>query len=615
MNRVVPLPLALPLAVAALLAALNRVMPRAVADALAILTSALTLMINVELMRASAAAPLVYWFGGWAPRSGVAIGIGFTIDPIGAGLAALASLLVLAAFIYSLHYFDSVGTLFHTLMLSFLGAMCAFSLTGDLFNLFVWFELMSAAAFALCGYKTEEPAPLQGALNFAITNTVGAFLALSGIAMLYARTGALNMAQIGRALGRQNDALIVTAFVFIMTGFLVKAAVVPFHFWLADAHAVAPTPVCILFSGVMVELGIYAVARIYCTIFQAPFAPHAAQVRGVLVAAGALTAILGGVMCFAQRHIKRLLAFSTVSHVGLVTIGFALLAPKALAGAAIYVLGHAMVKSALFLAAGILLHRLKSVDELKLHGAGFGLWPTAALFILGGLGLAGLPPFGSFLGEAMLEESAKTLRFSWVSWIFIAAGVLTAGAVLRVAGHVFVGWGPVQEAAPSGQGETDEGRETTDEHQHTPAIMFAPAALLLALGLVVTFLPALRQRAEVAGTMFQDQAGYAARVLEHAAGVSHPSLFCSGGGVQPAPQSTLENPLHIAVLRGLFASVGAVLLAAFALFRQRLRLNTHVIDALIKPLRSLHSGHVGDYVAWLTFGVVSLGALFGFLVR
>lgn len=601
MNYLVPLPLALPLVAGAFLAATNRHLPRKAADTLAISTSACTLGINLKLLAASAATPIVYWFGGWTPRNGIALGISFVVDPFGAGMAALATLLVLAAFIYSLHYFDSVGTLFHTLMLSFLGAMCAFALTGDLFNLFVWFELMSASAFALCGYKTEEPAPLQGALNFAITNTVGAFLALSGVAMLYSRTGALNMAQIGRSLGSQNDALIVTAFVFIMCGFMVKAAVVPFHFWLADAHAVAPTPVCILFSGVMVELGIYAVARVYWTIFQASFASHLAQIRGILIVAGALTAIVGGLMCFVQRHIKRLLAFSTVSHVGLLLVGFAMLAPKALAGAAIYVLGHGMVKSALFLGAGILLHRLNSVDTLKLHGRGCGLWATGSLFVLGAFGLAGLPPFGTFLGESMLDEGAKAVGFAWAQWIFIAAGILTGGAVLRVAGHVFAGWGPTEEASSSGEGQTDEAPETTDKHQHTPAIMFIPAAALLVLGVVVTFLPSIRHHAEVSARVMQDQSGYAARVLEHA--------------TLPAPPGKPEEPLHTSILRGIAASFGAVALAAMSLFRQKLRMNINVIDEAAKPLRYLHSGHVGDYVAWLTFGVVCFGALFSFLVR
>jgi multicomponent Na+:H+ antiporter subunit D len=210
---------------------------------------------------------------------------------------------------------------------------------------------MSASAFALCGYKSEAPATLQGALNFAVTNAIAGLLVLSGTALLYGRTGALNLAQIGRVLQPPVDGLIVTAFVFVLCGFFVKAALVPFHFWLDDAHAVAPAPVCTLLSG-MVELDLYGIARVYWTVFEGALGPHTIMLRNILIGMGVLTSLVGAVMCFAQRHLKRMLAFSTISHMGLLVVGFALLTPGALAGAALYVLGHAMVKPSLFFVSG-----------------------------------------------------------------------------------------------------------------------------------------------------------------------------------------------------------------------------------------------------------------------
>jgi len=334
---------------------------------------------------------VVYWFGRWVPRDHIALGISFVIDPFGAGMAMLCSLLVLASFTYSLRYFETVGSLFHVLILVFLGAMCGFSLTGDAFNLFVFFELMSIAAFALCGYKAEERAPIQGALNFAVTNTIGAFMVFDWHRSALRHDRSAQSCTNWAAIGSRVDGLVIVAFCFISVGFLVKAAAVPFHFWLADAHAVAPTPVCVLFSGIMVEMALYAVARVYWIVFSGAFSSHAAALRGVLVSLGVLTCLVGGTMCYIQTHVKRLLAFSTVSHIGVMILGFGLLTPLALTGTAMDMIGHGMVKSALFFCSGIVLHRLGDVDEIRLRSRGYeleGNWPCVRIVWYGARGLA-----------------------------------------------------------------------------------------------------------------------------------------------------------------------------------------------------------------------------------
>src|SRR6185503_12616223 len=143
----------------------------------------------------------------------------------------------------------------------------------------------------------------------------------------YGRTGALNLAQLGQSLAAgPADRLVVVAFLLLMVGFFVKAAVVPFHFWLADAYALAPIVVGVLFAGVVSELGLYAVARVYWTVFSAPLA-GVEGLSGVLLAGAVATAVVGGVMCVLQHHLARMLAYATVSHVGLTLAGFALLGP------------------------------------------------------------------------------------------------------------------------------------------------------------------------------------------------------------------------------------------------------------------------------------------------
>src|SRR5919204_3344178 len=213
MQTLVPLAVAVPLLAAALLAATNVVANRLFADLLATVSAAaVTAICAILVARTLHRQAIVYWFGGWKPHGGVALGVSFTVDTLGAGMATLAGLLVTAALVFSWRYFEAVGNLFHALMLVFLAAMVGFCLTGDLFNMFVWFELLSGAAYALTAYKVEDAGPIQGAINFAITNSVGAFMILIGIGLLYARTGALNLAQIGQTLaGQPADFLVVVA--------------------------------------------------------------------------------------------------------------------------------------------------------------------------------------------------------------------------------------------------------------------------------------------------------------------------------------------------------------------------------------------------------------------
>jgi multicomponent Na+:H+ antiporter subunit D len=591
------LTIAVPLLGAAAIAAFRQWLPRVIIDLLAVLAALLNLVLCLLLLRLSCAHSIVYWYGNWFPRGRMVVGIGFLVQPAGASLAGLAAFLTLLALVYSWNRMESGQNHYQPLMLIFLAAMTGFCLTADLFNLFVFFELMSTAAFALCGLKVDEPAPLQGSFNFAVTNTVGAFFTLTGIALIYGATGALNMAQIGWLIGSRHDTLVVISCLFLITGFLIKAAIVPFHFWLPDAHAVAPTPVCVLFSGVMVELGLFAILRISTVVFGSTFAGAHNPLRLCLLALGGLTAVWGGVMCFAEHHLKRILAFSTISHSGVMLLAVGIGSPIAISGWLTYLFAHAMIKSGLFFTAGIVLHRLRTMSEPALFQRGRELKVTAGLWLLGGLGLAGLPPFATaFAGDLVSQASSGHLLSFAVPALLLISGALTGAAVYRVFLRVFVGWGdagPVDRAS-----QIDERPETGPENRTTPVAMFVPAFVCTILG--IAFWPLLRLLSQTAVLRLGSQRAYIAAI--YGASSSTP-LTMNLPSVKPESM----------ILHGLLACACGGFLALAAVFHLKLprpwRAASH-LEGKMSFARQIQSGQPADYVVWAMLGVGVLGIAF-----
>jgi multicomponent Na+:H+ antiporter subunit D len=604
--------IAVPLGLALILLSVGRWLPRPVVDTLAIAGAAANCGLAVWLLtKTGASGRAVTWVGGWQPVHRTGVGIPLVIDPVGAGAGLLAAILAVCGLVYSWRYLEAVEAHYQALMLLFLAGMTGFVYTGDVFDMFVFFELMGAAAYALTGLKVEDASAVEGAFNFGVINSLGAYFSLFGIGLLYARTGELGLAQLHEKLGHSVDALVVTGICFVLTGLLVKAAMVPFHFWLDDAHAVAPTPVCILFSGVMVELGLYGAARVYTVAFSGVIPPD--DMRRAFLVLGTVTALVGAVMCWQQRHLKRLLAFSTIGHVGLFAVAIGMWNPDGAAGAVTYVLGHAGVKAALFLVAGILLNRFETVDERTLYGQGRGMWVSGTIFLLGGLALAGLPPFGAGLGKSLAETASSDEGYTYTLALFVIVSAVTGAAVLRAGMRIFLGWGPRPEMEKNAGGETSGDEEEPETKQgvtrRVRLIMAAPAIALLLGSLLVGVLPALHRAIGGAATTFVDGTGYVAAALQL------PHSAVTGGQVPTG--WTGEG-----ILLGLVSTAVAVLGAAQALSGEGRRGWYRRVPPPLEParkpavaalagLRALHSGHIGDYVAWLVLGVVALTALVG----
>jgi multicomponent Na+:H+ antiporter subunit D len=592
MDALAPLTVAVPLVIAAVLIAGAHLWPSQWPDAIASLTAAAVAIMAVFLAGAANSGPLVYWFGGWTPRQGVAIGIAFVVDPAGAGCAAFAAALFCASFVFSWGYFDEVHARYHALMLIFLAAMVGFVLTGDLFNFFVFFELMSTVAFALTGYKLESSA-LEGALNFTVTNAIGSFLMLAGIGLLYGRTGALNFAQLSRALsGHAADALVILAFALLIGALFIKGAIIPFHFWIADAHTVAPSPVCVIFSGIMVPIAIFGAARLYWSIF-ADAGLAQIQLRPLLVWLGTVTAVVGGLVALMQRHVKRLLAFSTVSHMGVLLVGVGLLSDEGLAGGMLYLLGHGLVKGALFMVGGILLAACAGIDEIDLRGAGKGLPVTGFAYALGGLLLAGLPIGLEHQGRELIDGAAEAVGYAYLPPILSATGGLTGAGVLRGAGRIFLGLGP-----EPGEEEQSPSEQEHEKRDRPVWLMLLPIGALLLAELVLQAFP-IEAAVRSAAATFTASGPLAAAILDGAAW-PHP----------PAPAETSEMRI-IGPIIGLSVALG---LAGLELARDKfprylVRASDLVLGWIFAGLDRLHNGVVGDYVAWLMVGLLVFGGV------
>ncbi|HET9071478.1 MAG TPA: complex I subunit 5 family protein [Acidimicrobiales bacterium] len=631
LSTVVPLSVAVPLAVAALLAAAGNALPSLVRDVVAIATAAATAALCGLLLAGSGSSRPVYWFGGWLPQHGRAIGIDYTVDALGAGFALLSAVLATIALIYSRSYFDRMGGRYPALVLVFVAGMTDFSLSGDLFNMFVGFELVAITAVVLTGFYADAEAPLQGAINFAVTASIGTLLFLVGIALLYDRTQTLNLADMGAALaGHRLGGAVVVAFAALLAAFLTKAAIAPFHFWLPDAYGTAPVPACVLFAGVMSEMGIFGVARVWTTVFAGAHLPGGSGGLTVgLCVLGSVTGLVGAVMAGRQRRLRRMLGFVTLAHTGLYLLGIGLLTSTAAAAVAILVVGDGLVKAGMFLAAGVAHRHTGPVDPW--HGAGrdgrgppvpaltAGGAASLAVLAVGALALADLPPFASADGKDLLVAAAG----SWgpaVEVVYALTVIGSSGAVLAAVARRFRAGRAVALAAagravaPAAAGRPDDDppsdrEETPSEEegraQSAPAgagRLLAPAGALLAGALAVGLLPHLDPAVARAAARFFDRPAYDAVV----AGRPLPALRVPALPAVPAGATAVD----------VAEALSAVVVGAVLASRHRAARAVRAAGAAATGwLRRLHSGHVGDQVTWQTVGTVAVAALAALALR
>ena len=568
-----PLPVAIPLAGAALAPMVARVSAR-----LALVASVAALLGPAGILLSM--APTVYggsilatFFGHWGPVHGAVLGDAFAADPFGLDFALAASLIGAVLLLFTLSSLLDLGKKelgsFAALFLLLDAALIGSALTADLINLFVWFEVAALASYALTAFFLERPLALEAAFKVLVLTNIASFLVFLGASFLYVRTGGVDFAQIYLSLQAHVQLPDTIALGLLLAGFATKAGLVPFHGWLPDAHTAAPGPVSALFSGLMVNLGVVAIARVVFNLFT----PHqGGAVLGLLMVIGLVSAVGGAFFALLQDDLKRLLAYDTISQMGVITVGLATGTASGVTGASYHLLNHALFKSLLFLCAGSIVHttgatKLSDMGSLARRAPGI-----AIAFVFGVVAIAGLPPLNGYAGVGLIHEALIDRNQFLPLAVMLLAQILTIAALGKATWQAF--FRPAQ-------------REGYEREEGLHPGMVAAFALLGGACVAFGVLPAL---------LLPDVAAPAASALLEPAAYARAVL--ASGGRLPVVHVHFNyfDPTELLAVAG-----------TLALARPAFRLITSEwARTTVARIQAVQTGSVNDYTAYLTAGLIAI---------
>jgi multicomponent Na+:H+ antiporter subunit D len=377
-------------------------------------------------------------------------GARFTLDGVSLLFLIVVNAVALACMIYATSYIGHLGGRgkFFALLLIMVAGLNAMLLTTDLFSLYVFLEVASIASYVLVAFGLEHDG-IESAIKYLLLSAVATSMILLAIALIYMNTGTLEFDTLKAMLASQGTlpAIFLLPGALFIGGFGLKAALMPFHAWLPDAHPSAPAPISAMLSGVVIKVaGVYALARIFFYIF-----PSMEQVHTVFLILGTLSMIAGAVLAYFQRDFKRMLAYSSISQIGYIMIGLGLGNMLGLVGALFHVFNHALFKSLLFLNSGAVQYRLHTRDIEEMGGLENRMPVTSITSIFGMLSIAGVPPFNGFWSKLFIILGALAAGKYVVAVLGILVSVFTLGYFLLIQRKVFFGklnvkWDDIREA-------------------------------------------------------------------------------------------------------------------------------------------------------------------------
>lgn len=396
------------------------------------------------VLRVMEHGPITMTMGRWLPP----FGISFSVDLLGATLTLIGSIVALAVSIYAAIDIDKVGRrygFYPFLMLLMTGVSGAF-LTGDVFNLYVWFEVLLISSFGLIVLGSER-LQLDGAVKYALLNLIATTLFLAATGYLYGTLGTLNMADITLRIRELDDTAPINTIAALYTlAFAMKAAAFPVNFWLPASYHTPRIVVSAVFAGLLTKVGVYALLRILVMIMSAARDVFA----DILVLVAIFTMLVGVLGALAQNDIRRLLGYLVISGIGSMMAGIALGEQLGLSGTVLYAIHSIVVMTGLYLAVGVVLRLSEGRYNLsELGGVYQASSYLSAIFLVLAFAVAGLPPFSGFWPKVMLVSAALDADENWLAGIILLSGLLTSIAIFRVWAHTFWRSGPI--GTPDGQ--------------------------------------------------------------------------------------------------------------------------------------------------------------------
>ncbi|MHC4631710.1 MAG: complex I subunit 5 family protein [Planctomycetota bacterium] len=413
-------------------------------DAATVLANVATISLLV-LAVASIGQSGVYEIGKWS----IPLGINLVLDGLSSLLLLAISVVASAAMLFSARYMEqyTAKAKYLSLFLLMVAGMNGVVLSGDIFNLFVFLEIASLASYALVGFGCEHE-ELEASFKYMVLGSIGSIFILFAVALVYGNTGALNMAYISDAIQSSGlNAGLKFALALFIVGFGLKAALVPFHAWLPDAHPSAPAPISAMLSGILIKtLGIYALVRVVFNVFGV-----SVSIGWLLVVLGLLSMVAGAFLAIGQWDLKRLLAYSSISQIGYVILGIGLggliiakynnlpWASLAILGGLFHLVNHAVYKSLLFLTSGSVQMSTGTRQLKQMGGLAEKLPFTRATCTVASASIVGIPPFSGFWSKLILVVAAVQAGFYWVAAIIVFVSLCTLIMYLKVQRYVFLG--------------------------------------------------------------------------------------------------------------------------------------------------------------------------------